>query len=358
MLDHRPVGIRATRDDLFDTTVAVPKAERHVIGSGGVRAIDEHRALGPDDLEELPLRGVEGTFDRRREPVAPVQPAREGGVDTRLRQPRRCLDARGRGARRHEERRDTVDADIQQRPAAHLGPPAMIVRAIERAGEDSPGEPQGTQASGRDERLDGLRPGMERRHVGLEKRHAGDRARRHHRLRVGGRGRQRLFAEHVLAGGGGALHPLPVQAVRQRDVDRLDLGIIEQVGVATVGARGAETERGAGGRTLACHRDEPRSAGRGDRRQHRLLRVLRGGADDTPTEGRRRPHDQLASPSITTGAPPRVLDRCAASSTPMTRRTDAGVTASGSPRCRWSARFRWKAKGCSSAGGRRVSLIP
>ena len=117
-------------------------------------------------------------------------------------------------------------------------------------------------------------------------------------------------------------------------------------------------EAAAVGRALARRGDEPRAA---------LARIAGSTAfcatcDVTPSTPQpiaaRPPARQLPSASSTTAAPPRVLDRWAASRTAITRRTDAGVTASGSPRCRWSARFRWNAYGCSSAGGSRVSLIP
>ena len=49
--------------------------------------------------------------------------------------------------------------------------------------------------------------------------------------------RERLLAEHVLAGLERFDRPLGVQRVRQRDVDRLDLGVGEQVLVRAVGAR-------------------------------------------------------------------------------------------------------------------------
>ena len=86
---------------------------------------------------------------------------------------RRCLDARGQPARRGEERRNTVDADVEQRAAAHVRSPAMVVAAIERAGERGPGEAQGAEAARGDERRDRLGSRVKRRHVRLEQRHAG-----------------------------------------------------------------------------------------------------------------------------------------------------------------------------------------
>ena len=42
---------------------------------GRVRAIDGRRGLGPDDLQNLPLRGFERALDGRGEPVAEIEPA-------------------------------------------------------------------------------------------------------------------------------------------------------------------------------------------------------------------------------------------------------------------------------------------
>ena len=54
-----------------------------------------------------------------------------------------------------------------------------------------------------------------------------------------GAARQRLLAEHVLAGLERADRPLDVQRVGQRDVDRVDLGVGEQRLVGAVRARDA-----------------------------------------------------------------------------------------------------------------------
>ena len=97
---------------------------------------------------------------------------------------------------------------------------------------------------------------MVRRDVRLEQCHARRGARRRHLLGVGRRGSERFLAEHVLARGGGALHPGPVEAVRERNVDRLDVGVVEQPGVRSIGSLGAEPLAGVG-LALTRDRDEP-----------------------------------------------------------------------------------------------------
>jgi hypothetical protein len=175
----------------------------------------------------------------------------------------------------------------------------MIVSAIEDAGERRAGESQRAETTRRDQRLDRHRPGMKGRHVGLAQRDPGVLARRRHRLGVGGRGRERLLAEHVLASRGGAHDPLAVQAVRQRHVDRLDLGIVEHGLVGSVGPQGLEGAGSTVGAAQAPDRDQARPGARDDRRQHRLASDLRRGADHAPADrhvSSRRPRARWAHP--------------------------------------------------------------
>ena len=122
-------------------------------------------------------------------------------------------------------------------------------------------------------------------------------------LRVGG---ERLLAQHVLARFERGDRPLRVQAVRQRVVDRVDLGVFDErgVGVAHVGdavlrrervgaaavARGHRTHHrlgvGASGFDHGCGRDARRAENADANRVHRAhckpsrtqLPRLRGGA--------------------------------------------------------------------------------
>jgi hypothetical protein len=54
--------------------------------------------------------------------------------------------------------------------------------------------------------------------------------------RLGGVQRRRLLAQHVLSGIGGALRPLGVQVVRERDIDGVHPGVGEQLVVGAVQA--------------------------------------------------------------------------------------------------------------------------
>ena len=64
-----------------------------------------------------------------------------------------------------------------------------------------------------------------------------------HPFGVGGRQRQRLLAQDVLAGAGGGDRPLGVEVVRQRDVDGVHVRVGEQRLVRRRGRRDAQLGR-------------------------------------------------------------------------------------------------------------------
>ena len=86
---------------------------------------------------------------------------------------------------------------------------------------------------------------------------------------------ERLLAEDVLAGLERAHRPLDVKRVRQRDVDRLDVGVREQRLVAPVGALDPVLARVRLGARLVAARDarrrRPRSDSRAPARTSRLM---------------------------------------------------------------------------------------
>ena len=283
MLDHRPVGIAAGGHDLLGLAVPAAKREGRVLGPRRVSALDGERPLGADDLERLTLGRVERALERRREAVAEVEPARERGVDPGIRQQSRRLDPLGRPARGGQQRRHTVDPHVEQGAPAHLRAPAVVVVARQHAREHGAREAQCAEAAGGDEGRDRARARMEGGHVRLEERDPSRGARGRHRHGVGGGGSQRLLAQHVLAGRGRALHPKPVQAVGERNVDGVDRGVVEQLGVRAIGPLGAEA-RARVVLPLARRRDEPGLGAGHDRRQHRALGHPRGRPDHAPAE--------------------------------------------------------------------------
>ena len=97
--------------------------------------------------------------------------------------------------------------------------------------------------------------------------------------------RQRLLAQHVLARGRGLDRPFRVQVIRERDVDRVDLPVVEQRLVRSVGALDpplARVRRRA--RPVAARdRQQPVILGSAERRDHRPVDAR--GPEQPPAKG-------------------------------------------------------------------------
>ena len=108
-----------------------------------------------------------------------------------------------------------------------------------------------------------------------------------HRLRLARRQRQRLLAQHVLAGPRRGDRPLGVEVVRQRDVDGVDVGVREQRLVGPVRPRDAQSAATSPARPGS--RDAiPRTSLRGDRRRPGMtFPVAMFAVDRTPQRSRR-----------------------------------------------------------------------
>ena len=201
-----------------------------------------------------------------------------GELDQRARQPvgaelRIEVEARhdpGRlGAEDVAGGQDRVAADVVERAAARrlVADVVGVEQAIGEEGLDRARFPD--RARARDlARAPPLR--MVAHHERLGDELAGPRARGDQRLRLVGVKRDRLLAQHVLAGLQRADRPGDVQLVGQRIVDRLDRRIGEQLLIGAVGAGDAER----GGR-----RPRLGEIARGDRVDARDLAALHGGND-------------------------------------------------------------------------------
>ena len=106
-----------------------------------------------------------------------------------------------------------------------------------------------------------------------------------HRLGLGRVGRERLLAEHVLAGIEGADGPLGVQPVGQGVVDGLDLRVGQQRLVAGIDMPHALACRESVGapRVARRHRDDRRTR-HATRRAHQRHRRNAGRAQDTDSQ--------------------------------------------------------------------------
>ena len=198
--------------------------------------VEEERALASDRLELVALRERGGAIEGGEHVAGKPQRAVEDPVRSRRPVPRLAPDPL-RLAPEEPRARDVVTADVHQGAALDVGAEADVLLVVEAVREGRPDQPDLADRAVTDElhELGGLRV------VAVHERLAQQSAAplggvecRIHLLRVA---REWLLAEHVLAGLERLDRPLGVQRVRQRDVDRLDLGIGEQVLVRAVGAR-------------------------------------------------------------------------------------------------------------------------
>lgn len=83
---------------------------------------------------------------------------------------------------------------------------------------------------------DAFDPGMETVHERLHQLHPGLLRGRRHLEAVSRIEGERLFAENMLSRSDCVDHPIPMQAVREWDIERVDIGVVNQVFVRAVGS--------------------------------------------------------------------------------------------------------------------------
>ena len=187
-------------------------------------------------------------------------------VDPRRGQARLGADHLGLGAGEKTHDAHGVRADVHRRTAGEIEPVADVARQEEGNAEDHLDVAQAAELA----RVDDLPHPRRQRMVSPVKRFAeqlaGALGRLGHARGLRGVGGQRLLAEHVLACLERTDRPCAVQAVRQRIVDGVDLGIGEQRLVGRVRAWEAVL-----GRELLGSR----AVARGDRRNDDVRDVAR-----------------------------------------------------------------------------------
>ena len=248
--------------------------------------VEEERALGADGLQLVAL-GERRAAVEEREHVAgkPHQarecPVRSGRADVRLAEDRLRLAAEQARAAH------AVAADVHQAPALDVRAQADVVDVVERIAEGRADHPELPDRSAFDE----LDEPVRLRVVAIHERFAEETTRPlsgiegpRHLVRPAV---ERLLAEDVLSRLERADRPLHVHRVRQRDVDRLDVCVLEQRVVRAVRALDAPLARVRLGTALVA-------AGNGD--QIDLLRRLRsrnqlpvdvGGREEPPANRHR-----------------------------------------------------------------------
>ena len=190
-----------------------------------IRRLGVDVALGADDAEIGDAVGVEAGGERREPIAVETQQARRHLVD--LRHVRsRAVDRRGEHRRRlraeHQARGvDAVDAEVVERAAAELALGADAARlGVHRERRAEVARLADLARANDVEHLEKQR--LEVQAVGGHDLDVGLLGRLDHAVALLLRHRQRLLAQHVLAGLGGAHHVVLVLGVGRADVDGVD----------------------------------------------------------------------------------------------------------------------------------------
>ncbi len=290
VLDLEAVLVVARDADELPRAAAPLELDLEVLGAVHEGGRNADPAGRPEHLDLMAVRLGEARADQRGSPVAEVQDAGELVVDAGRGE---VHGRRGRDRLRSEQpprRVDAVVPDVVERAAAELGLHPHVLRARDREREDRADEPRVADRPVAEPLEDDLPLRVEAVHECL---HPDDAAVDAVLDQVGGlraRARGGLLAQDVLAGVGRALRPLGVQVVRQRDVDRIDVGCLDQLVVGaradrlgdrtSVGVRELGLGEELGGPLRAARdRDELDVLRAEDRRDDDLARDVRGAED-------------------------------------------------------------------------------
>jgi hypothetical protein len=220
---------------------------RRSIGRDVERDLDQQPAFGSHEMDPLVVLEL-GRAGEGGVATAEVEHGRRQRVGTEAWVTAdRPGDGDGLPVEHHPRHVDRIAADVHQGSAAELGHVADVGRI---------------QVAVREERLDGLELAdrtvanelahldpqrVQPVHEGLHEEHACGLAAVDHLLGLGGRHRQRLLAQHVLAGRRRPQRPRRMEVVGQRDVHGLDVRIVEELLVAAVVPGDAQFRRRRGG---------------------------------------------------------------------------------------------------------------
>ena len=205
--------------------------KRGVLFAGGERSIDSEAGAGTAHEQRLTLGQFYRGDDRSGCAGGPLKPNGCGGIDGAGNGGPRS-DVRGWPSHRSQQRREAIDPDIEECPAATLAQPAVVVARREAKGEGSIHVADLAEFTRAQARIDRKASRMKRCHERFGQQHFGGVACLNHAADFGLRNPHRLFAQHVFVRCCGGQHPLEVRVVRERDVHGLNQGIGKHVGVA------------------------------------------------------------------------------------------------------------------------------
>src|SRR4051812_47924857 len=196
----------------------------------------EQRGRVAHHLDRVPAVDVHAAVERRQHVAGEAQHGGQPAVHAAALH-ELGAHALGLGAAHQAQRAHAVAADVHQRSALELGQPADVPRVGQVEAERRADVAQPARHAVAHEPLERLRLRVEAPHERLHQHAAGALGRVERRLDLRRAARQRLLAQHVLAGLERPDRPRHVQRVGQRVVDGIDLRVGQQRLVGAVHAR-------------------------------------------------------------------------------------------------------------------------
>ena len=198
-------------------------------------------AVAADDGGMPVQRQVHRAVQLRDGAVRVDQRGAGGHVDAAGAGPGNCLHPLRRALQCQPDQAQAIAAGVAQRAAAELGQRADVAprRVDQREAEADLHRAHAADGAAVQQVEQRRRLRLEPPGIGLEQHHAVPARGIEHLLRLGAVHGQRLLAQHVLAVPRAGDRPFGMQAVGQRDVDRIDTVVAQQCLVAAMGTRQA-----------------------------------------------------------------------------------------------------------------------
>ena len=278
------------RAGLEGLAAALIGADNHVkttLLTGMVWGGYNQSALVASDKGMSTAASLETTVQSRGEAVGVFENERGGHVHSGLRVKAHVrLDANWGGAGDEARKGDGVHAAVVNAAAAQRFNQADVAGVVDDEGHAGVNVAQGADLTRCDDFPEAAALGMVHEDKSLKQQYVGLAARLDHLSALGRGDSEGFFAKDVLAGLGGLDGPFGVQRIGQRDIDRVDVRVVEQ-GLVTAQRHGnvVVAGKGIGGGLAAAGHGVDLGTGRGAGRGDEGGDADSGGAEDAPFDG-------------------------------------------------------------------------
>ena len=290
LLEKIDGGLERRRAGLEGLAAALIGAADHVktaLLAGMVRRGHNQAALVSSYEGMSPAAALETAVQGCGEAVGVFEDERGGHVHPGLRvKAYMRLNANRIGAGNKARKGDGVHAAVVNTAAAQRFNQADVAGVVDDEGHAGVNVAQGADFARGDDLLETAALGMVHKDKGLKEQHVGLAASLDHLPAFGRGDSEGLFAKDVFARLGGFDGPFGVQRIGQRDIDRVDVRVVEQ-GLVTAQRHGdiVVAGKGIGGGLAAAGYGIDLGTGRGAGRGDEGGDANSGGAEDAPLDG-------------------------------------------------------------------------